>query len=478
MRWVAFSTIFAGITGYLVIYLATSSLGAGKFDGFNVMWGLFFAISGIVQGLMHETTRGVRAATTGDRELIDENDNGIHDADELVLSDSSTGTTVFEVLTPEEIAADRARRAAADAAVADAAPDATADAATVRPLFVTTFVGLGFAAALAATSWWWGPALLPKGEVGLGIVLICVSTFLLTVQAGLAGLLSGTGRWRPFGMLLTAEAALRVLVAGAAVASEGSMAGFMYATVAGVIATPIALVVATPCREVMRMHADVGLRRFLRNGASAMAAAAGASLLVVGFPVLMRATRADADPVVLSNLLLAVLLTRAPILTPITSFQNALVVHFVDRRDQGMRALLAPSAIVIAVGLVGAFLAWLLGPTIFELMGDGFQIGGDLLAALTFAASITGLLYVTGAATLARERHGQYVIGWWVAAIVSIVLLLVVPGLVAATVAALVVGPAAGVLTHILIGLRGSRAALNPAPTAPGIPAVAEPTEG
>lgn len=477
MRWVAFSTIFAGITGYLVIFLATSTLGAERFDGFNVMWGLFFALSGIVQGLMHETTRGVRASTTPDREFVDENGNGIHDADEVVLSDSSTGTTVIEVLTPEEIEAERARRAAE--AQAPSGPNGATDSglvAGVRPLVATTAVGLVLALLLAATSGLWAPALLPREELALGIVLICVSTAFLAMQAGLAGLLSGTGRWAPFGMLLTAEAALRILIAAWAAWSGAAMAGFMYATVAGVIATPIMLALTRPGREVAPVRTDVPLGRFLRNGGQAMVAAAGAALLVVGFPVLMRATRPDADPIVLSNLLLAVLLTRAPILTPVTSFQNAIVVYFVDRLAQGRRALVLPSAIVLGVGLIGAFLAWLLGPAIFELMGDGFQIGGDLLAALTFAASITGLLYVTGAATLARERHGRYVAGWWVAAIVSTLLLIVIPGLVTATVVALIAGPAAGALTHILFGLRGPAPAA-PAPAAATPPVVAAPTE-
>lgn len=454
MRWVAFSSIFAGITGYLVIFLATSTLGAERFDGFNVYWALFFAISGIVQGFMHETTRGVRAASATDtsRVIVDENDNGIDDADELIVSESATGTIVIEQRSAEEIASGRYRRPAARGShrvdVNDLRPNA-------RPIPVAILTGLALGALLAATSWWWGPLLLPAEEQLLGSILIPAATVLLAVQAGLAGLLSGTARWQAFGILLTFEAALRVAVAAIAAALGNPMAGFMYATVAGVIATPVALWLTRAGREVQSLRTDVPVGVYLRRAANAMVAASAAAVLVVGFPVILQATRAGTDAVVLSNLLLAVLLTRAPILTPITSFQNALVVFFVDRLHRGRGVLLMPVLLVITVGIVGAGLAWFLGPPIIGFMGDGFRMGGEVLATLTFAASLTGALYVTGSAVLARERHGHYVAGWWIASGLAIIVLLVVPEIVLATELALIIGPLAGVLYHVLIGMHG-----------------------
>ena len=469
MRWVAFSTIFAGITGYLVIFLATSTLGADRFDSFNVFWAMFFAISGIVQGLMHETTRGVRVAAVADEgpQMVDENDNGIPDADELVVSESATGTTVIESLSPEEIAADQRRRLAARGSHR-VDPESLRFAA--RPLGVGLGLGLVIGAALAATSPLWAPMLLPPEHRGLGTALIAVSTVLLAVQAALAGLLSGTGRWRGFGMLLTVEAALRLLVAAIAIGLGDPMAGFLYATVAGVLATPATLL-SPPGLAVMRLRTDVPVRTFLSRSAGAMVAASAAAVLVVGFPVILQATRPGTEPIVLSNLLLAVLLTRAPILTPITSFQNALVVHFVNRAADGRRAVALPVAGVLAIGLVGAFFAWFLGPPIIEFMGEGFTIGGEVLAVLTFAASLTGALYVTGAAALARERHGHYVAGWWLASLLSIAVLIAVPQIVTATQLALLIGPAAGLAYHILVGMRGPAPARRPVGVRPPAPA-------
>lgn len=460
MRWVAFSTIFAGITGYLVIFLATSTLGAERFDGFNVYWALFFAISGIVQGIMHETTRGIRAASAADttRKIVDENDNGIDDADEIVVSESATGTAVIEVLTPEEIEADRRRQLMRHGSHR---VDAAELGLGARPLHTAALVGLVLGALMAATSPLWGPVLLPEGQQVLGTVLISVSTALLAVQSAFAGLLSGTARWRSFGIMLTLEAAARIIVAAIATFVGDPMAGFMYATVAGAVVAPLMLPLTPLGREVGQLRTDVPLGAFLRRSANAMAAASAAAVLVVGFPVILQAARAGTEPIVLSNLLLAVLLTRAPILTPITSFQNALVVHFVDRFDKGRLALIVPVGVVLAVGIVGALLAWFLGPPIIEFMGEGFAMGGDVLASLTFAASLTGVLYVTGAATLAHEAHGHYVAGWWIASGLAIVILLAVPQIVLATELALVIGPLAGALYHALVGMRSRRHAVN-----------------
>lgn len=438
MRWVAFSSIFAGLSGYVVILIATQTLGAARFEAFNVFWGLFFAISGTVQGIMHETTRGVRHVSAV---LVDEDGDGIDDRDQIVISGGSGGTPVVEVRDP--------------AAQVGAAADPPAR--TVRPLRVALVLSAIFAVLVAATGPAWSTALIPEGYRGLAVALGAVSTALLTWQAALAGLLSGSGRWRSFGILLTVEAALRLAVAAIAIALADPMTGFMYATVAGTIATPFWLLATRPGHEVAPLRTDVPLSAFLRRCGSAMLAASAAAVLVVGFPVLIKASRPDADPFILSNLLLAVTLTRAPILVPITSFQNAIVVFFVDRLAKGRGAVVRPLALVTGIAVLGAALAWFIGPPIIGIMGDGFQVGGDVLAALTLAAGATGALYVTGSATLARERHGSYVAGWWIACGLTVILLVSVPGLVVGTILSLAIGPAVGALFHILVGMRRTR---------------------
>lgn len=429
MRWVTFSSAFAALAGYAIILLATQTLGAARFEVFNVFWGLFFAILCTLQGIMHETTRAVRAALTGEQ------------------------APAGDAPAPGTENADRARRGTEG--VQDAQGERGAGA---RPLRIAGFIGACAGALIAMTGPLWGPIILEGGRVLFGVVLLSLAAALAAAQSALGGLLSGSGRWGAFGRLLTLEAAARIIVAGIAVVSGDPITGFMIATVAGLVATPLYLLLPAG-RAVRGLRADVPAGVFLRRCGQAMLAASATSLLVVGFPVIIGSVLAGADPIVLGNLLLAVTLTRAPILTPLTSFQNAIVVYFVDRAALGRRAAWLPLAAVLGVAALGAALAWFLGPPIIALMGRDFSVGGMVLAALTLAAGFTGSLFITGSAVLARERHGVYLAGWWTATIIAIAILALVPGAVMATVLALSAGPAAGALVHLFAGLGGGRRA-------------------
>lgn len=441
MRWVGISSIVAGIAGYVVILFATQTLGAERFEIFNVFWGLFFTLQGVVQGLMHETTRGVRALSRPE-DVVSPTDE-LEGPDGALLDEYEEG-----VDRPVEVESAEAQAATANAQRGEG----------IRPLGIGGVVGLIAGGLVLATSPLWASAILPEGQRALGVALLAAAVAMASVQAVFAGLLSGIGRWRAYAVLMMIDALARVAVAAVATMLGDPVTGFLIATIAGVIAGPI--IMLTPAgRSVLGARTDVGAGQYLARSAQAMLAASAAAILVVGFPVLIKATRPGADPTLLSNLLLAVTLTRAPILMPITSFQNAIVVYFVDRRDKGRGVVLRPVAVVLAIAAIGAALAWIAGPPIIELMGRGFSVGGNVLAALTFVAGLTGCLFITGSAVLARDRHGIYVAGWWVASGVAIAALLLTPGLVVGVCLALGVGPLAGSLVHVLFGLRPGDAA-------------------
>ena len=60
--------------------------------------------------------------------------------------------------------------------------------------------------------------------------------------------------------------------------------------------------------------------------------------------------------------ILAVTLTRAPLLVPLTAMQGNLIVSLRRPRARRLRALLAPAALVAGWGTVGVVAAGLLGP--------------------------------------------------------------------------------------------------------------------
>ena len=100
---------------------------------------------------------------------------------------------------------------------------------------------------------------------------------------------------------------------------------------------------------------------FLRGAAHSITAAGASAILVMGFPVLLKLTSSELGAQG-GVVILAVTLTRAPLLVPLTAMQGNLIAHFVDERTARMRALIAPAALIGAIGAIGVLAAGLLGP--------------------------------------------------------------------------------------------------------------------
>jgi O-antigen/teichoic acid export membrane protein len=169
----------------------------------------------------------------------------------------------------------------------------------------------------------------------------------------------------------------------------------------------------------------------------------------MGFPVLLKATAdhlgADGGVVIL-----AVTLTRAPLLVPLTAMQGNLIAHFVDERTERLRALIAPAALVAAIGALGVLAAGLVGPWLLRVgFGPDYHAGGALLAWLTAAAVAIAMLTLTGAATVAAAMHRTYALGWVGATLASTLLLLLPLPLETRTVVALLCGPLVGIAVHL-----------------------------
>ncbi|OFS13816.1 polysaccharide biosynthesis protein, partial [Dietzia sp. HMSC21D01] len=329
---------------------------------------------------------------------------------------------------------------------------ATTPRGAVRLLPAGLALGLILAAAVAVSAPLWPSLGLPTFS-GAGVAIMAFGILGFTLQAATAGALSGTERWGLYAVLLTVDAALRLAVAGIAWWLGDAGIGFAVATVAGAVTWAVLIAVSPGTRTALRSAVDAGHRRFWRNTATAMLASAGTSALVTGFPLFVTATVRDSDPAPLVGaVILAITLTRAPLLVPLTSFQSAIIVYFVERRARGPRSLAAPLLLVTAVGVVGAGAAWLIGPWLIRvLFGGDFELPGAVLAALTAASVGTAALMVTGNAALAFDRHLLYNAGWWVAVIAAAALLVAVPGpLDVRAAVALLAGPGIGVALHVV----------------------------
>ncbi len=388
---VGIATAITALCGYAVLYLAARRLEPAGFSVFGVFWGAFGLVAGAANGLLQEATREVRAA-------------------------------------------DRARALSQDA--------------RIRPIWVAVGVGLAAGAVIAATSPWWARHVFAE-ERPLSVALLSVGLAGFCLHATLLGMLAGTDRWSQYGALMVTDAVIRVIVAVTAFALGWGLAGFLWATVAGAVAWLLMLGVSTNARAAAGSRTAGSVSDFLRGSAHSIAAAGASAILVMGFPVLLKATSGElgaAGGVVI----LAVTLTRAPLLVPLTAMQGNLIAYFVDHRHAKLRALLAPAAIVAAVGAVGVVGAALVGPWLMRVaFGPEYRASATLLAWLTAAAVSIALLTLTGAATVAAALHRAYSLGW-VGATVAAALLLTLPlTLELRTVIALLCGPLVGIAVHL-----------------------------
>lgn len=387
---VGLATAVSALCGYAVLYLAARDLEPAGFSIFSVFWGAFGLVTGAANGLLQEATREVRSARHRD------------------LSGSPT----------------------------------------THPMRIAGLVGIVAALVIAASSPLWSAHVFAESRA-LSVVLLSIGLAGFCLHATLLGMLAGVNRWTEYGALMVTDAGIRVAVAAATFVLGWGLAGFLWATVAGAVAWLIMLIAAPAARMAAGLLTAGSPATFLRGAAHSIAAAGASAILVMGFPVLLKATSGDlgaAGGVVI----LAVTLTRAPLLVPLTAMQGNLIAHFVDQRHKRLRALLAPAAAVAVLGAVGVTAAGLLGPWLLRVaFGEEYLAGGALLAWLTAGAVAIAMLTLTGAATVAAALHRAYALGWIIATVAAVVLLLLPVGLEERTIIALLCGPLVGIAVHV-----------------------------
>ena len=384
------ATVISALFGYAVLYLAARDLEPAGFSVFAVFWGAFGLLAGAANGLLQESTREVRQ------------------------------TQQVPVV----------------------------DGPRIHPIRVAVLVGVVSAAVVVGTSPLWSSHVFVESRL-LSVALLSAGIAGFCLHATLLGVLAGVDRWGEYGALIVGDATMRVAVATTTFLIGWGLVGYLWATVAGSLAWLVLLLASPPTRAAARLLTPGTTATFLRGASHSIAAAGASAVLIMGFPVLLKATSQDlgaAGGVVI----LAVTLTRAPLLVPLTAMQGNLIAHFVDQRAARLRALVMPALVVLGLGVVAVLIAGLAGPWLLQFaFGPEYEAGGALLAWFTAAAIAIALLTLTGAATVAAALHRAYAAGWIGATLVSALLLLLPVALETRTVVALMCGPLVGIVVHL-----------------------------
>ena len=394
---VGVATVLSALCGYAVLYLAARNLEPAGFSLFGVFWGAFGLVTGAAFGLLQEATREVRAARhTGD----------------------ITGPRT-------------------------------------HPMRVAAGLGVAAAVLIAVTAPLWSAHVFAQSRP-LSVVLLSVGLAGFCLHATLLGMLAGVDRWTQYGALMVTDAGLRVVIAVASFLAGWGLAGYLWATVAGSVAWLLLLLASPASRAAAALATPGSVRTFLAGASHSVAAAGASAILIMGFPVLLKATTAHLGATG-GVVILAVTLTRAPLLVPLTALQGNLIAYFVDKPQERLRALVTPAVVVSAIGALGVVAAGLAGPWLLQAaFGPDYQAGGALLAWLTAGAVAIALLTLTGAATVAAALHRAYATGWVSATVAATLLLLLPLQLETRTIVALLCGPIVGIAVHLAALARAS----------------------
>lgn len=411
-RDVAVAGVVVAVVGIAIQLITAHSLTQAENTQFLAFWAALYLVIGITVGIQTETTRSVRAA--------------LH----------STGPQAHRV------------RGSQDRGVL-----------VVRTAIM---IGLMTAGVVVVPVGVWADHVIP-GHAVLVAALIAFAALGFAGHAAVTGALAGQGEWAVYARVTGLEAAVRIVLVALVAVVAATLGNFIIASAVATAAWLIPLTMSRRTRATLQVRGDRPLRQHLTGVWHAILASSSTAVIVVGFPVLLSLTTPAAEYGHSAPLLLALSLTRAPLLLPLNVFQGIVITHLVSNPHRRGAVLSRVVAAVAVVGLAGAGLAYVLGPPIMRLFT--YEMSGGLLAALTGAGAVLALLTLCGTAVLAAGLHRAYSFGWVLATIVSVAVLLLPWGLETRTVASLMVGPAAGIVVHVTALIRQRpRAATASAP--------------
>ncbi|MCU1542239.1 MAG: hypothetical protein JWM50_104 [Microbacteriaceae bacterium] len=395
------ASVVTGGAGYAVQILVARVLGPEAYAPFAFYWSALYIVVGALGGVQQEVTRAASATDT--RAPVEASGRG------------HARVTVFTL-------------------------------AIAALVFVV----------LAATGPVWAPLVFGPETSYLAWPLI-VGAVSYVLVAGLSGALYGVRWWYALVALIAIDGVLRLIGVLLALAFAPSLSTLAWAVAAPF---PLAVVILFPfILKRVKPTLDAGYPQLGRNVARTVVAAAATSALISGFPALLAATSTSVPASVLGSLTFALTLTRAPIVIPLLALQSYLIVHFGSAESSLIRRVLRLEGLVVGAALVLGGLAALLGPATLAFIRHDFVVGPGMFFVIVASSGLVAAMSISGPAALARSAHTAYTLGWVVASVVTLGVLLLPLDFDPRVSLALLAGPLAGCVVH-LVGLRAPRRSL------------------
>lgn len=325
---------------------------------------------------------------------------------------------------------------------------------------VGALVGLIVGGLTLVTSPLWAPAQIPLSGFS-GVLLLSTGVALYAMHMTLYGASAGQESWYLFASVSGFDAIWRIVAICAVGLVSAHLIGLEAAAVSPVLLWLLMVLLLPEARRVFSSRADVSSGRLLYNYTLSMGSSTANAVLMMGLPLLLNVSIDSNDPlqqVILAVLILAISITRSPIMIPLQAFQGVAVSAFLKQQNHPLRAFAKPAGALLGVGLVGAAAAYVLGPWLFGLLypPKPSEVGvyaqvvtSPVLALLVFASAFLALLVLSGSLVIALNMHRSYVAGWVLAAVVACVVAVSPLPLLTRTLLALYVGPILGLLVHL-----------------------------
>lgn len=384
------ATAFAGATGYLLQVLVPAWLGnAEAYLQFTVFWSTTFLVVSIISGLQQEIARATSRAP------------GNKPGPALTREASASARTIWKLAMT---------------------------VAGVGSVVIAIFILVG------------GRSLFSGNGVPELIALV-IAAVGYTMVAVLSGLFYGVEDYSAAASVTAVDGALRFVMV-----SFPLLLGFNYIFGMYGVAIPFALTVILMWLMVRgrirgRFRLDTTFRVMLSNSLQAMIAAFATGILISGLPTVLKLAAGELSSETLAAIVLALTITRAPLVIPILALQSYLVVTYRAQAHRALRRALVLFSGCLIVTALFAWMAWAFGSEAIEkIYGPSMSLEGAHMGLIMLSGGLTAGLCVVAPALLAHGRHRNYVASWMIAALCT------VGGLVAAG------STVTGVLVAILVG--------------------------